>query len=187
MPANPPVFTENKATIYAVLSEFLQKCPKSHASLMSVLPVLTLQPLHASRLCLEWPFSCSKSEMKAQSSPVILMVWEWAMRMKTEHETWGSSQGTSSLCWTEVQSPLWVQLLPLVADYKTVFDLTFPKTLHWHGPDLLAFTPGCSLLARLRNNQQVQAASIPDAHPVFRDPRFHDPSHTPCWVWLWGL
>ena len=33
-------------------------------------------------------------------------------------------QGTCSLYWTGVQSPLWVQLLFLVADYKTFFDLS---------------------------------------------------------------
>ena len=36
-------------------------------------------------------------------------------------------QGACSLCWTEVQSPLWVQLLLLIADYKTCLDLSFPR------------------------------------------------------------
>ena len=40
----------------------------------------------------------------------------------------------------------WVQLLFLIADYRTFFDLSFPETLHWHSPDLLVFIPGRSLL-----------------------------------------
>ena len=28
---------------------------------------------------------------------------------------------------------------------------------------------------------------MPDANPVFQGPCFHDPSHTPFWVWPWGL
>ena len=28
---------------------------------------------------------------------------------------------------------------------------------------------------------------MPDADPVFQGPCFHDPSHTPFWVWPWGL
>ena len=36
---------------------------------------------------------------------------------------------TCGLCWTEVQSPLWVQLLFLIAHYKTFSDLTQDTTL----------------------------------------------------------
>ena len=36
---------------------------------------------------------------------------EWVTSMKTEHKIWCNGQGTRSLYWTVVQSPLWVQLL----------------------------------------------------------------------------
>ena len=63
-------------------------------------------------------------------------------------------QGTCSLYWTEVQSPLWVQLLFLIADYRTFFDLSFPR----HYPDIVQI---CLFLPQaipfwdsLMNNQQ---------------------------------
>ena len=169
MPANPPVFTESKATTYVVLPEFLQKCPESRASLTSALPALTLQPLHASQLCLEWPFSCSKSKMKAQSGLVVLMIREQAMRRKTEQEAWGSGPGDLH------QSPLRVQLLALITDYKASFDLILPKTLHWHGPDLLASTPGRSLLGSLGNNSKCAGSVHAWRRPAVPRPIFHIP------------
>ena len=50
--------------------------------------------------------------------------WEW--RQNTKSVAMGP--GTCNLCWTEVQSPLWVQLLFLIADYKTFSDFIFFKT-----------------------------------------------------------
>ena len=47
--------------------------------------------------------------------------------MRAEHEIWCSGSGACSLCWTEVQSPLWVQLLLLTVDYKTFLDRSFPR------------------------------------------------------------
>ena len=50
------------------------------------------------------------------------------------------------------------------------------------------FYPGLFPLGSSREQPaSAKAVSMPDAHPVFRDPRFHDPSHTPFWVWPWGL
>ena len=37
-------------------------------------------------------------------------------------------QGTCNLCWTEVQSPLWVQFLFLIGDNKTFSDFIFLRT-----------------------------------------------------------
>ena len=74
-------------------------------------------------------------------SSVALNVVDWASRMKRAMKSGAIGQGTCSLYWTEVQSPLWVQLVFLIADYKTFFDLNSPKTLHWYSPDLLVFYP----------------------------------------------
>ena len=78
--------------------------------------------------------------------------WEW--RQNTESGATG--QGTSSLYWTEVQSPLWVQLLFLIADYKTFLILSFPR----HYADIVQislFSPQAILFwASLGNNQQVR-------------------------------
>ena len=63
--------------------------------------------------------------------------------------------GTCSPYWTEVQSPLWVQLLFLTADYKTFFDLSFPR----HYTDIVQislFLPqAIPFWDSLGNNQQV--------------------------------
>ena len=60
----------------------------------------------------------------------------------------------------------------------------FPKTLHWHGPALLVFTPGHSLLGKSREpSASAKAVFIPDADLVFQSPCIHDPNHNP----LWGL
>ena len=45
--------------------------------------------------------------------------------MKIEHKIWCNGSGDLQPLLTEVQSPLWVQLLFLIADYKTFFDLSF--------------------------------------------------------------
>ena len=55
--------------------------------------------------------------------PIVLKVWEGELEQKTE--TGAMGQGTYSLYWTEVCSPLRVQLLLLTADYRTVFALSF--------------------------------------------------------------
>ena len=50
---------------------------------------------------------------------------------KNEDRTWNLvqwGQGACSLHWAEVQSPLWVQLLFLIVDYKILSDLIFLKT-----------------------------------------------------------
>ena len=64
-------------------------------------------------------------------------------------------QGTCSLYWTEVQSPLWVQLLILIADYKTFLILSFPR----HYTDIvqitLFLTQAIPFWASLGNNEQV--------------------------------
>ena len=63
-------------------------------------------------------------------------------------------QGTCSLYWTEVQSPLWVQLLLLTADYKTFLDLSFPR----HCADIvqILFSPqAIPSWEGLGNSQQV--------------------------------
>ena len=87
---------------------------------------------------------------------VALMVRKWAMRMKTEHEIWGNGSGTCRLYWTEVQSPLWVQLLFLIADYKTFLILSFPR----HYADIIQsslFSPQAILFwASLGNDQEVR-------------------------------
>ena len=63
-------------------------------------------------------------------------------------------QGTCSLYWTEEQSPLWVQILFLIADYKTFFDLSFQR----HYTDILQISLFLSqnvpFLDSLGNNQQ---------------------------------
>ena len=63
-------------------------------------------------------------------------------------------QGAYRLCWTEVQSPLWVQLLLLTADYKTFLDLSFPR----HCADIvqILFSPqAIPSWEGLGNSQQV--------------------------------
>ena len=77
--------------------------------------------------------------------------------------------GTCSLYWTEVQSPLWVQLLFLIADYKTFFDLSFPR----HYIDIVhisLFLPqAIPFWDSLRNNQQVgRQCSYPTPTPCSR-------------------
>ena len=47
--------------------------------------------------------------------------------MRAEHEIWCSGSRACSLCRTEVQSPLWVQLLILTVDYKAFLDRSFPR------------------------------------------------------------
>ena len=166
MPANPPVFTESKATTYVVLPEFLQKCPESRASLTSALPALTLQPLHASQLCLEWPFSCSKSKMKAQSGLVVLMIREQAMRRKTEQEAWGSGPGDLH------QSPLRVQLLALITDYRVPLILSFPRHYTDMAPISLLLPQAVPSWALSGTTASAQAAFMPDADPLFQGPYF---------------
>ena len=60
-----------------------------------------------------------------------------------------------SLYWTDVQSPLCVQLLFLIADYKTLFDLSFPR----HHTDTvqipLFLLQAVPFWENLRNTQQV--------------------------------
>ena len=63
-------------------------------------------------------------------------------------------QGTCSLCWTEVQSPLWVQLLLLIADCKTFSDLSSPR--HIDIVQISLFWPqAIPLWDSLGNSQQV--------------------------------
>lgn len=166
-----PCFQWEQSQSLCSAPAFLQKCPKFRASLTSAVPALTLQPLRAlPRSCFEWPFSCSKSERKAQSS--LLSYWSGSKRREWRQEQRPSSgQGTSSLC-TERQSPLWVQPLPLVAHYKTFFDFIFPKTLYWHSADLLAITTQAIPLGSSQDQPaSAQAASMPDADLVFQGPR----------------
>ena len=77
--------------------------------------------------------------------------WEWRQNMKSG----ATGQGTCSLYWTEVQSPLWVQLLILIADYKTFLILSFPR----HYTDIvqitLFLTQAIPFWASLGNNEQV--------------------------------
>ena len=64
-------------------------------------------------------------------------------------------QSTCSLYWPEMQSPLWVQLLFLMADHKTFLDLSSPK----HYTDIVQislFLPqAIPFWESLRSNQQV--------------------------------
>ena len=86
---------------------------------------------------------------------VALMVWDRATRMKTEHEILCNGSGGCSPYWTEVQSPLWGQLLFLIAGYKTVFDLSFPR--HYIDIAHILFLPqAVPFWDSLRNNQQVR-------------------------------
>ena len=66
-----------------------------------------------------------------------------------------TGRGICSLCWTDVQSPLCVQLLFLIADYKTLFDLSFPR----HYTDIvqipLFLLQAFPFWESLRNTQQV--------------------------------
>ena len=74
--------------------------------------------------------------------------------MRAEHEIWCSGSGACSLCWTEVQSPLWVQLLLLTVDYKTFLDRSFPR----HCTDIgqILFSPqAVPSWDGLGNSQQV--------------------------------
>ena len=77
------------------------------------------------------------------------------MRMKTEHEIWCSGSGDLQLLWAEVQSPLCVRLLFLIADYKAFFDLSFPR----HYIDIvqisLFLSQATPFWDSLGNNQQV--------------------------------
>ena len=64
-------------------------------------------------------------------------------------------QGACNLYWTEVQSPLWVQLSFLIADYKTCFAVSVPR----HYIDIVQislFLPqAVPFWNSLGNNQQV--------------------------------
>ena len=76
--------------------------------------------------------------------------WEWRQNTKSG----ATGQGTCNLYWTEVQSPLWVQVLFLIADYKTFLVLSFPR-LYADIVQIL-FSPQAILFwANLGNNQQV--------------------------------
>ena len=88
-------------------------------------------------------------------SGVAQMVWEWVMRMKTEHGIWcnGSGDQQPLLDWgaESTLSPAFIPNCRL----QDFFDLIFPKTLCWHSPDLLVFTQVVPFWASLRNNHQV--------------------------------
>ena len=62
--------------------------------------------------------------------------------------------GTCSPYWTEVQSPLWVQLLFLIAEYKTCFDLSFPR-YYIDIVQILFLPQAVPFWNSLRNNQQM--------------------------------
>ena len=93
----------------------------------------------------------------------LLPSWSGSKRREWRQNTKSGAVGeeTCSLYWTEVQSPLWVQILFLSADYKNFFGLTFsrhilfqshtPKChgLHRHSPDFLIFIPGCFLFGQV--------------------------------------
>lgn len=115
------LFSVREARVYAVLPAFLQKCPKFRALLTpAAVPALTLQPLRAFWVMQNESFSCSKSERKAQSSPVVLLVWEQATRMKTEQRPGAVVRGPpASALRGRVHSES--SLYPLVAHYKTFF------------------------------------------------------------------
>ena len=78
--------------------------------------------------------------------------WEWRQNMKSG----ATGQGTCSLYWTEVQSPLWVQLVFLIADYKTFLILSFPR----HYTDIVQITlflpQAIPFWASLGDNHQVR-------------------------------
>ena len=76
--------------------------------------------------------------------------WEWRQNTKSG----ATGQGTCNLYWTEVQSPLWVQLLFLIADYKTFLVLSFPR-LYADIVQILFSPQAILFLANFGNNQQV--------------------------------
>ena len=83
---------------------------------------------------------------KIEGRSVALKVQEQAMRMKTEHKIGcnGSGDLQPLLDWG-AESTLSPAFIPDCRLQNFLWSI-FPKTLHRHSPDLLVFTPGCSLL-----------------------------------------
>ena len=111
---------------------------------------------------------------------VALKVREWATSMKTELKIWcnGSGYPQSLLDWGAESSlsPAFISNCRL-QNFLWSF---FPKTLHWHSPALLVFTPGHSLPGKSwEQSASTKAVFIPD--PVFQSPCFHDSHHNPFW------
>ena len=84
---------------------------------------------------------------KIEGRSFALKVQEQAMKMKTEHKIWcnGSGHLQPLLDWG-AESTLSPAFIPNCRLQDFFFNLIFPKTLHWHSPDLFVFTPGRSLL-----------------------------------------
>ena len=122
-----------------------------------------------------------KSRIKTSESAALKVQEQWR-EWKQNVKSGAMGQGTCRLYWTEGQSPLWAQLLFLIADYKTFFDLSLLR----HYIDIVQislFLPqAVPFWHSLRNNQPVHRQFLPNTGPCF-----HDPSHTPFWVWPWGL
>ena len=91
---------------------------------------------------------------------VALKVRERALRMKTELKIWcnGSGDLQPLLDWgaESTLSPAFISNCRLQNCLWPSLWSIFPKTLHWHSPDLLVFTPGHSLLGE----SQEQSASV---------------------------
>ena len=94
-----------------------------------------------------------KSRIKTSES-VALKVQEQWREWKQNVKPGAMGQGTCRLYWTEGQSPLWAQLLFLIADYKTFFDLSLLR----HYIDIvqiLFLSQAVPFWHSLRNNQPV--------------------------------
>ena len=96
-----------------------------------------------------------KIPWKRAWQPVVLKVREWATRLRTEHENWCNGSGGLQPLLDWGGSPLWVQLLFLIADYKTFFDLSFPRHYIDIVPISLFSPQTIPFWDSLGNNQQV--------------------------------
>ena len=129
--------------------------------------------------CNCWP-STHRERSSGWRSGVALKVQEQTTRMKTEHKIWcnGSGHLQPLLDWgaESTVSPAFISNCRLQNFLWSIF----PKTLHWHSPALLVFTPGHSLPGKSwEQSASTKAVFIPD--PVFQSPCFHDSHHNPFW------
>ena len=93
---------------------------------------------------------------KIEGRSVALKVREQVMRMKTEHEIWcNGSRDLQPLIGLRCRVHSWVQLLFLIADYETFFDLSFPR--HYIDTVQILFLPqAIPFWDSLGNNEQVR-------------------------------
>lgn len=129
MPANPPCFQwEQSQKTRQCSLRLLQKC-QSWACISNRLSPPDSSATRASSVML-WMTIFLFQEWK-ESLVISCCPMGASDENEDRTETWGSGQGTSSLC-TERQSPLWVQPLLPSCTLQDFLWSHLPKTLYWH-------------------------------------------------------